>query len=171
MSKIELKSEVGVDYTELRDLLAKQKWLEADLETLFAMMRVSKAPDGDYVGDMNEFPCADLITIDQLWRHYSSERFGFTVQKQLWRSIGGSIDSLRGDDSFRSYEFLLQKFSPLVGWKKDDDYLNREDLIYSLDAPAGQLPAAWVQSDTVVGGSGQIFAAWVRLETCGRSSS
>lgn len=168
MSEIELKSEVGLDYTELRDLLAKQKWQEADLETLIAMMRVSKSPDGDYVGDMNVFPCADLITIDQLWSQYSNELFSFSSQKQLWRSIGGSIDSLIDDDSFiRSYEFLLQKFSPLVGWKRGDLYLNREDLIYSLDAPAGQLPAAWVQSDTVVGGSGQIFAAWVRLETCG----
>lgn len=36
MSEIELKSEVGVDYPKLRDLLAAQNWLEADLENLEA---------------------------------------------------------------------------------------------------------------------------------------
>lgn len=34
MSEIELKLEVGVEYSKLRDLLAAQNWLEADLQNL-----------------------------------------------------------------------------------------------------------------------------------------
>ncbi len=34
--------------------------------------------------------CEDLRTIDQLWVKYSNGRFGFSVQKRIWHSIGGN---------------------------------------------------------------------------------
>jgi serine/threonine-protein kinase len=164
MPKIDLKSEVGVDYTKLSALLEAQDWLEADIETLFIMLRASGSTD-DYVGEMREFPCTDLHIIDQLWVKYSNGRFGFSSQKEIWCRLGGQIDPPTLDYDYE-YKLFQNTFSPYVGWKKGERYLNREDLLYSLDAPAGQLPAAWVQSDTVVGGSHQIYSAWVRLETC-----
>lgn len=169
MSEINLKSEVSVDYTKLRDLLQAQDWAEADTETLRVMLLASKSHD-DYVGNMKKFPCIDLSTIDQLWSKYSNGRFGFSIQKQIWYSIGGQLNASKLDRDIDS-QLLLDTYSPLVGWKKDDLYLNREDLIYSLDAPPGQLPAAWVQSDTVVGGSDQIVEAWLRMETCDRTTN
>lgn len=170
MAEIALTSEVGVDYTNLRDLLAAQKWSEADFETLHMMLSVSKMPDGDYVGDMSAFPCSDLQTIDQLWVKYSNGHFGFSVQKQIWYRLGGQLD-IPNLDFDTQRKFFLDIFSPDVGWKKGERYLNWEDLIYSLDVPAGQLPAAWVNSDTVVAANGQIYAAWVRLKNCNAKSN
>jgi hypothetical protein len=36
---------------------------------------------------IEKFPSQDLLTLDQLWRRYSKERFGFSVQKRIWQSI------------------------------------------------------------------------------------
>ena len=43
--------------------------------------------------DINEFPCRDLHTIDQLWLVSSEGKFGFSVQKQIWNECGGIIDT------------------------------------------------------------------------------
>ena len=165
MYEIALKSEVGVDYTNLHDLLGAKNWAEADWETFRVMLRASRSTD-DYVGNMREFPCTDLKTIDKLWSHYSNGHFGLSVQKQIWNTMGGQLDTLPRRQSDCNYDLLYNEFPPCVGWKRGDLYLSRDNLIYSLDAPAGQLPATWVQADTVVGGIDQIFAAWVRLEAC-----
>ena len=37
--QVELRSERGVDYTKLRDLLVAQKWKEADQETAKVMLK------------------------------------------------------------------------------------------------------------------------------------
>jgi HEAT repeat protein/GTPase SAR1 family protein len=89
-----LHSEVGVDYTRLRDLLATQQWQEADKETYRVMLKAAgryKARDliNSYltIESIKQFPCQDLHTIDQLWILYSGGRFGFSVQKRLWESV------------------------------------------------------------------------------------
>jgi len=38
--------------------------------------------------DIDNFPCEDLRTIDQLWVKYSNGRFGFSVQKRIYQSLG-----------------------------------------------------------------------------------
>lgn len=99
--------------------------MEADLETLFAMLRVSKMPDGDYVGDMREFPCTDLQTIDQLWVKYSNGHFGFSVQKQIWTKLGGQLNTPTLDYDIEK-KLFQNTFSLYVGWKKEELYLNEK---------------------------------------------
>ncbi|MCA1992305.1 MAG: GUN4 domain-containing protein, partial [Coleofasciculus sp. S288] len=43
---------------------------------------------------IENFPCSDLRTIDQLWVQHSNGRFGFSVQKKIWQEVG------RDDDVF-----------------------------------------------------------------------
>jgi hypothetical protein len=38
------------------------------------------------------FPCTDLRTIDGLWVKYSNGHFGFSVQKEIYLSVGGKAD-------------------------------------------------------------------------------
>ncbi len=40
--EVELKSDAGMDYSKLRDLLKAGKWKEADEETLRVMLAVAK---------------------------------------------------------------------------------------------------------------------------------
>ncbi len=42
MSEVELLSDVGADYTQLRDLLAAGKWKEADEETGWTIIKVAR---------------------------------------------------------------------------------------------------------------------------------
>lgn len=93
-SAVQLKSARGVDYTRLRDLLAAGKWQEADEETAKVMVKAAKREKEGWLDEnsINNFPCDDLRTIDQLWVKYSHGRFGFSVQKKIWLEVGGKVD-------------------------------------------------------------------------------
>ncbi|MFM7368408.1 MAG: GUN4 domain-containing protein, partial [Sphaerospermopsis kisseleviana] len=90
--EIELKSDVRMDYSKLRDLLKAGKWEEADDETLRVMLTVAKREKVGWldVKNIDNFPCADLRTIDKLWVKYSNGRFGFSVQKRIYQGLGGT---------------------------------------------------------------------------------
>jgi serine/threonine protein kinase len=126
-----LNSEVGVDYTKLRDLLAKKKWKEADQETWVVMCLVVSKSSNSYLfnSDIQKFPCEDLWTIDQLWMKYSQRRFGFSVQKQILQEVGGEYSN----------------FCDRVGWPTHNPYVADSGLNFSDKAPIGHLPSRrWV---------------------------
>jgi hypothetical protein len=74
--EVELKSDVGMDYSKLRDLLKAGKWKEADFETTNRVSEWEEAEKKKERYKPNNFPCADLRTIDKLWVKYSDGRFG-----------------------------------------------------------------------------------------------
>ncbi|MCL2924425.1 MAG: GUN4 domain-containing protein [Trichodesmium sp. MAG_R04] len=37
--------------------------------------------------DIDNLPCEDLLTIDRLWVKYSGGKFGFRVQKQIYKRV------------------------------------------------------------------------------------
>jgi serine/threonine protein kinase len=83
-------SAVGMDYINLRNLLAGKKWREADEETARVMLKGAGREEKGWLNikDIEKFPCEDLRTIDQLWVEYSNGSFGFSVQKRIYRSVG-----------------------------------------------------------------------------------
>ena len=84
-------SEVGADYTNLRDFLDKKEFGKADYETAMKILWVAKREDYGRLDvlDLENLPSQDLRTINQLWLAASKERFGFSVQKQIWIDLGG----------------------------------------------------------------------------------
>ena len=106
----DLRSEKGIDYSKLRDLLAAQNWEEADKETYEVMIKAVGKKSGDWFtrDELLNFPCQDLRTIDQLWVQYSKGRFGFSVQKEIYLSVGGRLGSYEPETFLRFYE--------TVGW-------------------------------------------------------
>jgi serine/threonine protein kinase len=126
-----LKSALGVDYTNLRDLLAAGKWKEADQETLKVMLKAARREKEGYFTQesIDNFPCDDLRTIDQLWVKYSQGRFGFSVQKKIWLECGGKVD----------YDHEC-KLGDRVGWRKGGSWLNYDDLTFNKQAQEGHLP-------------------------------
>ncbi|MFB2938566.1 GUN4 domain-containing protein [Aerosakkonemataceae cyanobacterium BLCC-F154] len=135
-------SDKGVDYQRLRDLLKAGNWREADLETAKVMLKVAGREKEGWldVEHIENFPCTDLRTIDRLWVKYSNGRFGFSVQKRIWESVGGKP----GVSDWEIYK----KFADRVGWyeMKKDNWKSYEDLTFSLNAPGGHLPARLVLS-------------------------
>ena len=196
-------SDVGNDYSTLRDLLSEGKYEEADQETLRLSLSASKSleeslkakkeeleeagkdssiflfgkdiagldPKNSFlIESIDEFPCKDLQTIDQLWTAYSNGKFGFSIQNTILNEIGTS----EGERGSISDEFLLQ-----VGWTKVDASGNKQEVNldqrdFSKNAPEGHLPSGSVLGGTIaqVGGD-PVFGVerlapyiYPRLEAC-----
>ncbi|MBS9395206.1 MAG: GUN4 domain-containing protein [Dolichospermum sp. LBC05a] len=137
--EVKLQSSVGIDYAKLHDLLKAGKWKEADMETYAVMSEVVSNHDWLRVEDIDNFPCADLRTIDQLWAKYSNGRFGFSVQKRIYQGLGGT----------REYnQEIWEKFGEKVGWRNGRNWCYYSDITF---APDGNLPMGhnltWVEID------------------------
>ena len=135
-----LPSEKGIDYTKLRDLLTQGKWKEADKETLLVMLKVAGREEEGWlrVSDIEKFPCTDLRTIDSLWVKYSKGRFGFSVQKRIWESVGGTPNA-----DYETYE----RFCDRVEWRVHNNWINYSDFTFTTEAPWGHLPLGWLGAD------------------------
>ncbi|WP_293157596.1 MULTISPECIES: serine/threonine-protein kinase [unclassified Microcoleus] len=130
---VNLISAKGVDYRQLDRLLASGKWEEADEETYKKMLEAAgRTKDGLLrAEDIDRFPCEDLRTIDQLWVKYSNGRFGFSVQKRIYESLGGT----------RKYDVKIwDAFGDRVGWRVNKKWLHLNELKFDTKAPKGQLP-------------------------------
>lgn len=136
-----LTSERDIDYTKLRDLLKAGKWKEADHETLEVVLKAAGRENTEYltIESIESFPCADLHTVDQLWFKYSGGQFGFSLQKEIWLSVGGEL----GEYDNATYE----QFGLRVGWRDRNGvkilrgWTKYDDLNFSLTwAPVGHLP-------------------------------
>ena len=144
---VPLVSAVGVDYTKLHDLLAAKKWKEADLETDKRMLEVAGRESQGWfrLEDVENFPCLDLGTIDKLWIKYSNGKFGFSVQKQIYLSVGGT----------KEYDQKVwEAFGDKVGWRQGSLWLNYSELTFTEKHCTGHLP--W-HLPSVAG-----FVGWVR---------
>jgi serine/threonine protein kinase len=142
-ANIVLKSARGVNYSKLQQLLAAGNWKEADEETGKVMCQVAGREKEGWLRreDIDNFPCEDLRTINQLWLHYSKGKFGFSVQKEIYESLTKQ----------RIYVYdqkMWRKFSDCVGWRKGGifkewKWLSYEDydLTFEIDAaPNAHLP-------------------------------
>ena len=131
----ELASSVGIDYSLLKELLEAGKWQEADRETNQLMLKAVGKEDAGWIDRkaMKSFPCEDLHTIDRLWVKYSKGRFGFSVQKRIYQSLGGK----------REYnKQLWEALGDHIGWRVNNSWLFQDNLNYKITAPQGHLPSA-----------------------------
>ncbi|KOP25993.1 transcriptional regulator [Hapalosiphon sp. MRB220] len=131
----DLASEKGIDYTRLRDLLAVKNWKEADKETYRVMIQAVGKEEGDYFDkdELLNFPCTDLRTIDRLWVKYSDGHFGFSVQKEIYLSVGGKADG-------NYYKEAWEKFGDRLGWRVNSSWIDYSQLTFDTSAPKGHLP-------------------------------
>jgi len=141
---------VPTKYEKLQKLLAVGEWKAADQETARVILQVAGREKNGWLDldSINNFPCEDLRTIDQLWVKYSNGRFGFSVQKNIWLECGGKVD----------YETELE-LGKRIGWRrvkrgwfgfgdKQVEFLSYDDGTFSLEAPLGHLPSSGY-NDTV----------------------
>ncbi len=132
-NEVELKSALGMDYSKLRDLLKAGRWKEADQETAQVMIAVMKQEEQGWLNTEHiyNFPCEDLSTIDQLWVKYSDGRFGFSVQKRIYKGL---------DVRINYDEKIWQSFGDKVGWRQKGVWVYYKDITFDKKAPEGHLP-------------------------------
>ncbi len=131
-------------YSKLQELLKAGKFKEADAETTNVILdAANKTRETLKPGDMDKFPCNILQVIDRLWRDYSQDRFGFSVQLGIYQEVGGNLDTLRSQDTQ-----IIQKYADRVGWRKEGKWQgdNYDNWDFSLSAPIGCFPGAWWKS-------------------------
>lgn len=147
LSQIEEKLLLVTDldrYGKLQSLLAQGNFKDADAETTRVILdAVAKQRDNLTPEDMLKFPCNVLQVIDRLWQNYSQNRFGFSVQLQIYLDVGGNIDTLRAQNVQ-----ILEKFGEQVGWRRNNQWQTDtyEQWDFSLNAPVGSFPAVWWKS-------------------------
>ncbi|MBF2006386.1 MAG: GUN4 domain-containing protein [Chlorogloeopsis fritschii C42_A2020_084] len=126
---VPLKSECGIDYRPLQTLLVTQDFQAADRMTLQKMCEVAGAEAVKrkwlYFTEVDNFPITDLQTINNLWLVHSEGKFGFSVQREIWLSLGKNWDNLWAK----------------IGWKKGNNWTRYpNEFIWDLSAPKGHLP-------------------------------
>lgn len=132
---IQLNSAVGVDYSRLQNLLARQQWQQADAETAMVMLKVANREQEGFLRDedIQRFSCIDLETIDNLWIGYSRGRFGFSLQANIWLEVGGELNA--------DYETYC-RLGDRIGWRVNQRWVSYTNFIFERDnAPYGHLPA------------------------------
>ncbi|MGV2390617.1 MAG UNVERIFIED_CONTAM: GUN4 domain-containing protein [Microcystis novacekii LVE1205-3] len=103
------------------------------------------------IEDIDNFPCEDLATINQLWLQYSQGKFGLSVQKRIYESLGGS-----GNYESNKNGMILEQKS--VG-ELITKWLYYNQITFSLKAPSGHSSHPCV-------GCGWWHNSFSRLETC-----
>ena len=117
-------------YARLEEYLKNGQWKEADKETERLMLAAVGKEEGQYLyeEDLRNFPCEDLLAIDDLWVRHSKGRFGFSVQKEIYTSkdVGGVADGKYDEKSYG-------RFQKQVGW-------SNYQVTYDTSSPRGHLP-------------------------------
>lgn len=132
-----LLSELDVDYAPLMEALRRGDFKQADQFTRDNLIRLA-GPGAlkrgfVYFTEARKLPATDLATMELLWQHYSDGKFGYTVQKKVWR--------LQLED--------FENFCVKLGWTTTDAdtglerkrrWFGNSEFIYDLSAPKGHLP-------------------------------
>ncbi len=122
-----------IDYSPLTKLLTNGNWKEADQETAKILLKLVNREKQGWLDkqDLEKLACQELMNLDLLWRQHSEENFGFSVQRNIYREIGGG--KIHQAQTWRT-------FGDQVGWRKRGAWLPYKDLNFSISAPTGHLP-------------------------------
>ncbi|MGJ3252838.1 MAG: GUN4 N-terminal ARM-like repeat domain-containing protein [Elainellaceae cyanobacterium] len=126
---VPLRSERNIDYTLLQETLANQDFQAADRLTLQKLCALAGETAVQrkwlYFTEVDNFPVSDLQTVNTLWLVYSEGKFGFSVQRDLWLSMG------------KDWDQLWTK----IGWKSGNNWTRYpHEFIWDISAPRGHLP-------------------------------
>jgi hypothetical protein len=126
---VPLESSAQIDYRLLQIALARQEFELADNLTREKLCELAGSGAIQrkwlYFTEVEQFSAVDLHTINSLWWVHSEGRFGFSVQRKLWLSLGK--------------DFV--KLWPKIGWKNGNSWTKYpHGFIWALTAPVGHLP-------------------------------
>lgn len=138
ITKDDLRSDKGIDYSNLRALLKAGRWREADEATLNAMLQVTRRKKYGYLDceHIQKLPHTDLHTIDTLWIKYSQGRFGFSVQKKIYLAFcdkANRVNMYYEDEAWK-------KFGDAIGWRVNEKWIWHSEASFDISVPQGHLP-------------------------------
>jgi hypothetical protein len=162
------RSDVGINYQALQQLLAQEKWEAAAAETKYLIFQITAKTQHPPIGQdwvttagVAQFPCRDLATMNELWVNASHNHYGFSTQAKLW---GKSFDpkSLKQDPK------RWARYRDRLGWRPRKDKEFQPDIEGRLPEPVkstADFNDRPLRADDQIEFAG---AAWLhRVEQCG----
>ncbi|MGQ9864681.1 MAG: GUN4 domain-containing protein [Pseudanabaenaceae cyanobacterium] len=137
----------GMVYETLQTLLQQGRWFDANCWTKEAIAQLCGAPKHRRLNPkaIATLPWADLWIADRLWRSYSQNRFGWSVQHQIWRQCAaqrwdrGMAWILFGERV--GWGYCQNPLSKLVAMEENTFRWKREtEITFRATAPVGHLP-------------------------------
>ncbi len=135
-------------YRQLEELLAAGKWREANRETRALLYKAAGEKDAyswNSYAAIKKFPDTALSDIDHLWKKYSNNHFGFSVQKAIWNKLDS--DTINPESTYSRFIEAIGWFGPgtytCCDYYKYERYSNtseKNSKVFSLEAPRGHLP-------------------------------
>lgn len=125
-------------YQQLESYMQQGGWEKANDETYRLMITTVGKSDGEWFSNQEllTFPRGELLIIDELWRRYSNDKFGFSVQKQIYVDCGGKLDGKYAGTK------AWEAFGDRVGWRKDGEWnVYYSQYTFNTTAPKGHLPS------------------------------
>lgn len=114
-------SDREVDYSELQQLLVQQNYQAADKLTTELMCAIAGEAalkrKWVYFTEVSQFPNADILTIDTLWRTYSEDKFGWSKQRELWLRLGRDWERLWPQIDWQSSEGAWTRYPTEFTWE------------------------------------------------------
>lgn len=114
-------------YLQLQDLLIQNDFQEADKLTSSILCLLANTVNRNwlYFSDVKQIPESELKLLDNLWKTYSKDKFGFSVQRQIWLA------------NAKDWNILWDK----IGWRRNEILCRYpEEFVWNLTAPNGHLP-------------------------------
>jgi uncharacterized caspase-like protein len=142
-------------YQKLEEYLKNKQWYKADQETYRLMITAVGKDEGQWFSekDLKEFPCDELLAIDDLWVKHSNGLYGFSVQKKIYVECGGKLDF-----SYPSSE-VWEKFCDRTAWENNGEYVDYPNPFFAekFISKEGHLPKL---------GVGLWFGEWEKVCGC-----
>jgi hypothetical protein len=115
----------------LEELLEKRQWEEANYKT-FDIIRYQQRENALWEFKANPESCSTLSKINQHWVTYSQGKFGFSVQREIYQSLGGTSE-YNSD--------VYSKFGDRVGWRNGGGWISYySEVTFDQKAREGHLP-------------------------------
>ena len=133
----------------LEEALGQRDWRRADGLTWRILHGGMENPDGRR---FRQFPCDRLQQVDRAWRRASGDRFGFSVQRDLWASLMNRLG-----DRHRTRD----EFDRAVGWRSESETTSETDQAI---APVGRWPEErlWLSGNVLRFGCGDVDCTFAR---------
>lgn len=144
------------NYYFLEELLKIGKWQEADQETKRILLKLfgQQEDKGLGVEEIRNLPCEVICTIDKFWKSYSNERFGLSVQQQIWQNLKSSkpknksilsrlkniLGEAEKEGNNKNQKDNWYCFGERVGWYQEKNWISYQNIAFELNTAVGSLP-------------------------------
>jgi hypothetical protein len=129
-------NKLEISLVRLDELLKNKDFESANMETYYLLRARCGIQKKDWISPQDIRNCDRdyLETIDKLWAINSGNRFGFTIQKEIWKKLHGDklIYESSGNES--------KEFTDGLGWTINGVQVLLNDYNFTIDAPIGHLP-------------------------------